>query len=74
MSQTLYPHYICGQGKQGHVVYYERPGEIELNQLKARGISMENMLRHWLFVTEYQWKYVGKSLFRDVSLLLLCSA
>jgi hypothetical protein len=29
----MYPHYLCGKGKDGHTVYYERPGEIELPQV-----------------------------------------
>lgn len=38
------------------MVYYERPGEIELPQLISRGISVDDMVRHWLFATEYQWE------------------
>lgn len=53
--KSMYPHYHAGRGKLGHVVYYERPGEIEQAQLAARGIGVEQMARHWLFVTEYQW-------------------
>eukprot|EP00602_Paraphysomonas_sp_CaronLab_P003563 CAMPEP_0185027420 /NCGR_PEP_ID=MMETSP1103-20130426/12453_1 /TAXON_ID=36769 /ORGANISM="Paraphysomonas bandaiensis, Strain Caron Lab Isolate" /LENGTH=627 /DNA_ID=CAMNT_0027561407 /DNA_START=472 /DNA_END=2352 /DNA_ORIENTATION=- len=56
--KTMYPHYLCGRGKEGNVVYYERPGEIEIPQLNARGIGIDEMLRHWLFVTEYQYNVV----------------
>jgi hypothetical protein len=55
----MYPHYLCGKGKEGNYVYYERPGEIEIPQLNARGIGIDEMLRHWLFVTEYQYTHVG---------------
>lgn len=56
----MYPHYLCGKGKEGNYVYYERPGEIEIPQLNARGIGIDEMLRHWLFVTEYQYTHVGR--------------
>lgn len=29
----MYPHYLCGKGKEGNYVYYERPGEIEIPQV-----------------------------------------
>lgn len=56
LIKTMYPHYHAGKGKEGHVVFYERPGDLELPQLNARGIKLDDLLRHWLFVTEYQWK------------------
>lgn len=57
--KTLWPHYICGRGISGHPVYYERPGDIELDQMKARGITLPDLLRHWIFITEYFWSEVG---------------
>ena len=58
--KTLWPHYICGRGISGNAVYYERPGDIELDQMKARGITLPDLLRHWIFITEYFWAQVGK--------------
>ena len=52
----FYPHYHAGRGKDGHYVYYERPGELDLKALKEKGIDSRLMMRHWLFVTEYQWE------------------
>lgn len=52
------PQYVCGRGKQGHLVFYERPGDFDSVQLKARGIGFAELTRHWLFVSEYQWKYI----------------
>lgn len=54
-----YAFYHAGRGRQGHVVFYERPGDYEQQQLKARGVTMEHMWRHWLFVTEYQWNVLA---------------
>jgi hypothetical protein len=49
------PHYNFGQGKLGHIVYYERPGDIQADELTARGVTVDDLWRHWLFVTEYQF-------------------
>ena len=56
MLKAMLPHYHYGRGKQGHVVYYERPTEMEITQIMARGISLQDMIRHWIFVTEYQYE------------------
>jgi predicted nucleotidyltransferase len=52
----MWPHYHCGKGKLGHLVYYERPGEFEGAQLAARGVTVDILVRHWIFMAEYQWK------------------
>jgi hypothetical protein len=56
LIKTMYPHYHCGRGKDGHVIFYERPGDFESAQLSARGVKTEQLVRHWLFTTEYQWQ------------------
>jgi hypothetical protein len=55
LIRSMYPHYFCGRGKQGNTIYYERPGDFEGSQLYARGVKNDDLVRHWLFVTEYQW-------------------
>jgi hypothetical protein len=55
-----YPFYWCGRGKQGHLVFYERPGELNRDVLvKGLKLTVHEMIRHYLFVTEYQWKYLA---------------
>lgn len=56
LIKNMYPHYHCGRGKEGHVVFYERPGDFQATQLTARGIKTDQLVRHWLFTTEYQWQ------------------
>lgn len=55
LIRTMYPHYHCGRGRQGHAIFYERPGEFQASQLAARGVKTDDLVRHWLFTTEYQW-------------------
>lgn len=105
-----YPFYWCGRGKkEGHLVFYERPGELDRKVdpvpavpppptsryastpphlalkrttlfimsppplppphvlfssilqvlIEQTGLTVVEMLRHWLYVTEYQWKYLA---------------
>ena len=55
-----YPFYWCGRGKSGHIVFYERPGELNREILINKlGLTVNDMVRHYLYVTEYQWKYLA---------------
>ena len=55
-----YPFYWAGRGKEGHLVFYERPGELNRKVLiEANGLNVNHMVRHYLYVTEYQWKYLA---------------
>ncbi|RYG67291.1 hypothetical protein EON64_07760 [archaeon] len=56
LIKKMYPHYHAGRGRQGHLIYWERPGDFEGSQLSARGVTTEHLIRHWLFNTEYQWQ------------------
>lgn len=69
--KSMYPHYHAGVGKEGHVVFYEREGHIEVDQLAARGIKCSEMLKHWIFVTEYHWEVVcgGDPMAKSISVM-----
>ena len=56
----LYPHFFCGVAKNGCRVYYERPGELDLKQMKQHGIGIPEMLEHWLFINEYQYRVLSE--------------
>jgi len=58
--KEYYPHHNAGRGKQGHVIYWERPGEIDLGPLAKFGVSTDALCRHWIFVTEFQWAVLCK--------------
>jgi hypothetical protein len=60
LIKQMYPHYNCGRGKDGHAVFYERVCDFEGEQLAARGVGIEELFRHWLFCTEYQWRVLCK--------------
>ncbi|CEG41519.1 sec14 cytosolic [Plasmopara halstedii] len=53
-----YPQYFHGRTRDGHPVYYERPGKIDLPALKREGLSIDDLLRHYMYITEYLWRVV----------------
>lgn len=55
-----YPFYHCGRGKLGHPVFYERPGELNVKGMQECGISVDDQIRHFLFVTEFQFRVLCK--------------
>lgn len=69
--KSMYPHYHAGRGKDGHVIFYEREGHIEVDQLAARDVKVPEMLKHWIFVTEYHWEVVcgGDPLAKSISVM-----
>ncbi len=42
-------------------MYYEQPGKINLSALKRAGLGLEELVRHYMFITEYLWKVVEPS-------------
>ncbi|CAI5733066.1 unnamed protein product [Hyaloperonospora brassicae] len=56
--KKYYPQYFHGRSREGLPVYYERPGKIDLAALKREGLSMDDLLRHYTYVTEYLWRVV----------------
>lgn len=60
--KNFYPHYNAGEGREGTIIYWERPGELmpQIKQLHSRGIGTKEMLRHWLYITEYQFEVLCK--------------
>lgn len=56
--KKYYPQYFHGRSKAGQPVYYERPGKIDLAALKREGLSIEDLLRHYMYITEYLWRVI----------------
>ena len=58
LIKECYPHALHRHAKSGHPVYYELLGFIDLKRLKASGVTLEETLRYYVFLTEYIWTYV----------------
>ena len=52
-----YPHGVHRQAKNGNYVYIERPPKADLEGLfeSNEGVTMEAVLRHYVFITEFIW-------------------
>lgn len=59
--KKFYPQYFHGRTKAGLPVYYEQPGKINLPALKREGLSLDDLLRHYMYITEYLWRVIEPS-------------
>lgn len=39
----------------GNVVWIHKPGDLDFSSLKSKGISKEDLMRHYIFMLEYCW-------------------
>ncbi|CAK4717360.1 hypothetical protein LEN26_005914 [Aphanomyces euteiches] len=56
-----YPQYFHGKSIKGQCVYYEKVGKIDLKAMKAAGLTMDELMRHYIFLTEYMWTLLEPS-------------
>jgi len=52
-----YPHFCHLQGKNGEPCFYEQPPKTNLKALRAGGVNLNSLLRHYKMITEYQWQW-----------------
>lgn len=53
--KAVLPHYFCGRDTAGHVVFVQRPGQINMELAKANHVSTQDLLQHYVYVLEYCW-------------------
>jgi hypothetical protein len=51
--KQAYPHFVHGFSKDGCPIIYEQPGKMNLKNLFRSGCSVEDMVRHYVFLLEY---------------------
>lgn len=56
-----YPHYYHLKGKNGEYCYYECPPKTNLKALKQASLTIDDLLRHYAFVTEFGWQYIDRN-------------
>jgi len=54
-----YPHFLCGKAKSGSYVYYEKVGFIDLDGIRKTGCTIDDTIRHYIFITEYLWRILA---------------
>ena len=63
-----YPHFYHLRGRNNEPCYYEKPPEINLKALRAAGVGMDDLLRHFALTCEFMWSLIepsedGKSIY-----------
>jgi hypothetical protein len=66
--KECYPHFfhgrsngkVSGKGSEdrSYVVYYEKLGELNLAKLKQKNVSVQHILRHFVFISEYLYTHI----------------
>jgi hypothetical protein len=49
-----YPHFCHRLGRQGEPCFYEQPPKTNLKAMREGGVTLQSLLRHYIFVTEFQ--------------------
>jgi len=60
--RELCGHVFHGHSRDGHFVYIERPGKLNIKTIKAAGVSDEALQMHYLHNCEYQWSVLDNRL------------
>jgi hypothetical protein len=55
-----YPHFHHLTGKNGEPCFYEQPPKTDLKALRAGGVTLAKLLRHYTMITEFQWQYLQR--------------
>jgi hypothetical protein len=56
-----YPHFYHGRGYKNEPVFFEQPPKTNLQALKAAGVDLDGLVRHYTMVTEFQWQFIEPS-------------
>ncbi|GMI41868.1 hypothetical protein TrCOL_g331 [Triparma columacea] len=59
--KKYYPHYYAGRGKSGATVYYEDCGGIDVPALTGLGITVSDLVRHYVYMTEFCFTVLNPS-------------
>ena len=58
---AYYPHYFHLRGKKGEPVFFEQPPKTDLPALRAGGMDLHGLVRHYAMVTEFQWQFIERN-------------
>ncbi len=70
ICKRFYPSAFHGTDKMGAIVYYERMGEIDIQGLKANGVTQELLGWHYMWQMEYLWTIISPSYDGRVTIVL----
>jgi hypothetical protein len=56
LCKAVFPHYFIGRDKGNHILFVQRPALLDLEKAEAIGLSMDDLLMHYVYVNEYLWQ------------------
>ena len=59
--KRFYPQFFHGRSMNNNPVYYELPGRIDLPALREEGLSIDDLLQHFIYISEYLWQVLEPS-------------
>lgn len=55
VCKALVPHYFSGRDPHGNVVFVQRPALLDFELMRKNNATIDDLLRHYVFVIEYCW-------------------
>jgi CRAL/TRIO domain len=59
--KQYYPHFYHFSGRAGEPCFYEQPAKTNLRALREHGVQLDQLLRHYIMITEFQWQYIERN-------------
>lgn len=59
LIKDAYPHWLGGRSHKKELVYWERPGYVDLEMLRNSGVTLDAMIRHYIFANEWTWRVLS---------------
>eukprot|EP00919_Chromeraceae_sp_WS-2016_P038258 GHVR01091345.1.p1 GENE.GHVR01091345.1~~GHVR01091345.1.p1 ORF type:complete len:284 (+),score=47.40 GHVR01091345.1:30-881(+) len=56
--KKYYSHYILGKCKAGYYVWLERPGKSSVSKIYDAKVTIDQLARHYIFVSEFLWNSI----------------
>ncbi|CAJ1955547.1 unnamed protein product [Cylindrotheca closterium] len=61
LCHQIFPVFLPGRDSEGHLILVQRPGMVRLDIASANDISVDAVLRHYLYIVEYVWNLLDPS-------------
>ena len=57
--KDAYPHWLGGRSRKGELVYWECVGRVDAEKLRKAGVTLDALIRHYIFLNEWTWKVLS---------------
>lgn len=71
--KRYYSHVFLGRCRRGGIVWLERPGFSQVEKIYNAGVTLDELSRHYVFVTEFLWRVIDPDDNRMIISLFDCA-